>query len=110
MWTKEQSRRWGAHKGWQEGEEGEGSIEGGVHSLTIWIYCFTNGGEGWRTRGGERVEDAKVGVMPSSSLVNPKAETLPDLTPKEVILPMNENSLGFEYLNVVHLFNILNNI
>lgn len=37
----------GAHKGWQEGEEGEG----GVNSLTIWIYCFTNGGEGmenWR--------------------------------------------------------------
>lgn len=85
MWTKEQSGRWGAHKGWQEVEEREGSIEGGVHSLTIWIYCFTNGDEGWWARGGERAEDAEVRVMPSLSLVNRKAETLPDPTPKEVI-------------------------
>lgn len=76
----------GGHtKGDETGEEGEGSTEGGVHSLTIWIYCFRNGGEGWRTGGGERGEDGEGGVTPSVSLVNPKAETLPDLPPMEVI-------------------------
>lgn len=34
---------------------------GGVHSLTIWIYCFRIGGEGWRAGGGERREDRKGG-------------------------------------------------
>lgn len=55
----EKSGRWGGYKGWREGEEGEG--RGGVHSLTIWIYCFRIGGEGWRAGGGERREDRKGG-------------------------------------------------
>lgn len=57
----------------------------GGHSLTIWIYCFRDGGEGWKTGGGERVEDGEGGVTPSMSLVNPKAATVQDLPPMKVI-------------------------
>lgn len=63
---------------------GRGSAEGGVHSLTIWIYCFRNRGEAWRTGGGERAEAGEGGAVPSVSLVKPKAERQPDPPPTEV--------------------------
>lgn len=84
----------------------------GVHSLTIWIYCFTNGDEGWWARGGERAEDAEVRVMPSSSLVNRKAETLPDPTPKEVVFThewfkWKVGMLEWKVFECLDIFNIM---
>lgn len=58
---EQRGKKWevGATKVDERVRRGKG--EGGVHSLTIWIYCFRIGGEGWRAGGGERREDRKGG-------------------------------------------------